>query len=129
MHKFWESSNFWIATILAIGGLFVGFPEGAARDAVSSIFIIIASAGALRERLKNAQIDAKKWLSSANTWNYIATAITSAFSFLPPDLFTQIQALFSAIFGGNWQGATAALFSIATILYHILKPDVRRVTT
>jgi len=47
MHKFWESSNFWIATILAIGGLFVGFPEGEGRTIAAGLFGIIGAAGVL----------------------------------------------------------------------------------
>ena len=50
--KFWQGTNFWIALVLAVGGLFVGFPEGDARNIVGGVFALIASAGALREKLK-----------------------------------------------------------------------------
>lgn len=29
--KFWQGTNFWVAAVLAIGGIFVGFPADDAR--------------------------------------------------------------------------------------------------
>lgn len=120
--KFWQSSNFWIAAVLAIGGIFVGFPEGDARAIVAALFSVIASAGAIREKVKKENIDWRAWLRSANTWNYIGTAVVAAIPMVPAELFTQLRNLADAALGGNWQGIAAAVFSIGTILYYLLKP-------
>lgn len=119
--KFWQGTNFWIALVLAFGGLVVGFPEGDARNAVAAIFAAIASAGAIREKIKGAKIDWKAWLSSTNTWNYLAAAITAALPMIPVDLFARLGDLARAAIGGNWQGIVTAFFSIATILYYIFR--------
>lgn len=120
--KFWQGTNFWIAIVLAFGGLVVGFPEGDARQLIGGIFATIASAGLLREKLKNVQIDFRAWIRSVNTWNYIAAAATAIVPALPLDLFARLRDLADAILGGNWQGIATALFSIGTMLYYIFRP-------
>ena len=120
--KFWQGTNFWIALVLAFGGIVVGFPEGDARNAVAAIFAAIASAGAIREKIKGAKIDWKTWLSSPNTWNYLAAAMTAALPNIPVDLFARLGDLARAAIGGNWQGILTALFSIGTMLYFIFRP-------
>lgn len=117
--KFWQGTNFWIALVLAVGGLFVGFPQGEARDIVAAVFALIGAAGAIREKVKDLQIDWRAWLGSKNTWNYIATVFVSIFPMLPADLFARLADLFNALLGGNWQGVVTAVFSIATMLYYI----------
>lgn len=120
--KFWQGTNFWIALILAFGGLFVGFPESDARNIVGAIFAAIASAGALREKLKGAtKVDWKDWLRSPNTWNYIGAAVVAIVPALPGDFFLRVRDLIDSILGGNWQGIVTALFSIATMLYFIIR--------
>lgn len=120
--KFWQGTNFWIALILAFGGLFVGFPESDARNIVGAIFAAIASAGALREKLKGAsKVDWKDWLRSPNTWNYLGAAIVAIVPALPGDFFLRVRDLIDAALGGNWQGIVTALFSIATMLYFIIR--------
>jgi len=120
--KFWQGTNFWIALILAFGGLFVGFPESDARNIVGAIFAAIASAGAIREKLKGAtKVDWKDWLRSPNTWNYIGAAVVAIVPALPGDFFLRVRDLIDSILGGNWQGIVTALFSIATMLYFIIR--------
>lgn len=120
--KFWQGTNFWITLVLAFGGLFVGFPEGDARDLVGSLFAVIASAGALREKLKGTTtVNWKDWLRSANTWNYIGAAVVAIVPALPGDFFLRVRDLIDSILGGNWQGIVTAVFSIATMLYFIIK--------
>lgn len=120
--KFWQGTNFWIALILAFGGLFIGFPESDARNIVGAIFAAIASAGALREKLKGAEkVNWKDWLRSPNTWNYIGAAVVAIVPALPGDFFLRVRDLIDSILGGNWQGIVTALFSIATMLYFIIK--------
>lgn len=120
--KFWQGTNFWIALILAGGGLFVGFPESEARDMVALIFGLIAAAGLLREKLKGlVPIDWKTWIRQPNTWNYIGTAVVAIVPTIPVELFTHIRTTIDAAFGGNWQGIATGVFSIATMLYYIFK--------
>jgi len=40
---------------------------------------------------------------------------------LPGDFFLRVRDLIDSILGGNWQGIVTALFSIATMLYFIIK--------
>jgi hypothetical protein len=127
--KFWQGTNFWIALVLALGGLFVGFPEGDARNIVGAIFALVASAGAIREKIKGAKIDWKAWISSKNTWNYIAAAVTAAVPMIPLDLFARLNDLATSAISGNWQGIVTALFSIATIIYYIFRKPGQPATT
>lgn len=120
--KWYQSANFWTAVILAAGGIFVGFPESDARNIVSALFGLISGGMLIREKLKGLPADWKAWIRSANTWNYIATAVIAVMPAIPADLFTQLRNLADAALGGNWQGIAAAVFSIATILYYLLRP-------
>ena len=120
--KFWQGTNFWIALILAVGGLFVGFPEGEARAIVAGLFGLVAAAGAFREKLKGVTVVPwRDWLRSPNTWNYIAAAVTATLPALPVDFFQRLRDLIDALLGGNWQGVVTAVFSIATMLYYIIR--------
>lgn len=117
--KFWQGTNFWTALILAIGGLFVGFPQGEAHNIVAAIFGLIATAGVVREKVKG--VDFKAWVTSGNTWNYIGTAVVAAVPVIPAELFTKLHEVLTAAIGGNWQGIVAGVFSISTMLYYIFK--------
>lgn len=115
------STNFWVALALALGGIFVGFPEGEAKIVVESLFAGAAGIFALREKLKNSSIDWKAWIASKNTWNYLATAVVAIIPAIPLELFQRLGELAAAILGGNWQGIAAAVFSIATIIYYLVR--------
>lgn len=119
--KFWQGANFWIALTLAVGGIFVGFPQGEAAAAVQALFALIGAVGLVREKVKGLKIDWKAWLTTPNTWNYFAAVFIAVFPALPPDLFLRLNELFAAVVGGNWQGIVTALFSIATMLYYIIR--------
>ena len=120
--KFWQGTNFWIAIVLAGGGLFVGFPQDDARDLIGSLFALIGSAGALREKLKGlTPVSWKDWIRSPNTWNYLGAAIVSIVPAIPVDMFQRMRDLLDSAIGGNWQGIITALFSIGTMLYFIFK--------
>ena len=126
--KFWQGTNFWIALILAFGGVFVGFPEGEAKYAIEAIFATIAALFAVREKVKDLTIDWKAWITSKNTWNYLAAALTAVFPLIPLDLFAKLNELITAIIGGNWQGIVTAIFSIATMLYYIFRKPTQPTT-
>lgn len=118
--KFWQGTNFWIALVLAFGGLFIGFPENDARIIVSSIFGLIAAVGALREKLKGAGLVSwKEWIRSKNTWNYLSAVAIAIVPTIPADLFLRLRDLVDAALGANWQGVVTAVFSIATMIYYI----------
>ena len=119
--KFWQGANFWVALTLAIGGLWAGFSESDAANAVGYVFALIGAIFAIREKVKGNKIDWKQWISSRNTWNYIATVVISIFPALTPELFVRLNELFAALIAGNWQGIVTALFSIATMLYYIVR--------
>jgi len=115
------STNFLLAVILLVGGLFVGFPAGEASKIVSGLFALIGSIGALRVFFKNAEFDPKKWITNSNTWNYLATILISLFPVLTPDLFPALRAIVEAAMGGNWQGILTAVMSLFTIIWNIVK--------
>ena len=120
--KFWQGTNFWIALVLAIGGLFIGFPENEARNIVSGIFALVAGVGLFREKLKGlVPVDWKTWIRQPNTWNYIGAAVVAVVPTIPLELFTHIRTTIDAAIGGNWQGIATGVFSIATMLYYIFK--------
>jgi len=119
--QFWQGTNFWQALVLLIGGFWVGFPQEDATGAVASIFALIATVFGIREKVKGAAISFKDWITSSNTWNYIATAAVSIIPALPADLFTSIHDVLKAAIGGNWQGIAVGVFSLVTIIYNLAK--------
>lgn len=120
--KFWQGTNFWVAAVLAIGGLWVGFPSGDAQHSTELIVGALAGVFAIREKLKDLKIDWKQWIKSANTWNYLATVFVAILPTIPIELFQALRGIIEAALGGNWQGIVAGVFSLATILYYWLKP-------
>jgi len=116
-----NSTNFYTAVILFLGGLFVGFPEGEGRTIAAGLFGIIGAAGALRVYFKNAKLDIKQWATNANTWNYLFTILSAFFPILTPEMFEKLQLIAAAAIGGNWQGLIQAVISLVTILYFATK--------
>lgn len=113
---------------MAIGGLFVGFPQDEARWFVEALFGLVASAGLIREKVKDAKIDWQAWIRSTNTWNYLAAALIAIIPALPAELFQRLRDLADASLSANWQGIITALFSIGTIIYYavVKKPGAAR---
>lgn len=121
MKKFWQSSNFWIAVSLAIGGFFIGFPEDEARNLVGYIFATISSVGIFRNFFKNSPKPDWKQAGKLNFWNYVATIVTAIIpNQLPPELFTSLQGVAESLIGKNWNGVVMGLFSVGTILYYAI---------
>ncbi len=119
--RFWQGTNFWLSVVLFVGGLFVGFPNGDAQTAVGYLFALVGSVGLIREKVKDAKIDWKAWATSKNTWNYLAAALTAIIPTIPTALFSGLNEALTAAISGNWQGFAIALFSLATIVYHLFQ--------
>jgi hypothetical protein len=120
--KWYQSTNFWNGVILALGGLVVGFPHGAATDAVSAIFALVASVFAVRDGLTGKHLDLKAWALDKNTWRNLGTVVVSLIPMFPAEIATSVGDAISAALGGNWQGILTAVFAIGTSLYFWLKP-------
>lgn len=121
--KWYQSSNFWTAAVLMIGGAFVGFPEQIGTEVVGLIFGLIAGGKSLQNFLDNAKLDMKAWAADANFWNYLGTIIVAIVPTLPAETITHLETAVVNAIGGNWQGMIIALFSLGTILYKVLKPQ------
>lgn len=119
--KFWESSNFWTAVFLFMGGLFVGFPEGEARIAVTSLFSLVAAVKAIREYFTELKpkADIGQAVNRSNWWNYLGTIVVAIVPALPVEAIDHLQHIATNIVGKNWQGALVSLFSLVTILYNL----------
>jgi hypothetical protein len=118
---FWKGTNFWISFILAIGGLWSGFSESEAANAVGYFFALVGSVFAIREKIKDSTINWREWISSPNTWQYLAAVFISIFPTLSPELFQRINDLVASLISGNWQGVIGAAFSILTMLYYLFR--------
>jgi ABC-type xylose transport system permease subunit len=118
--KFWQGTNFWAALFLFVFGIFAVTVEYEVGQIVGYVFGLFGAIMAVREKLKGAQVDWKRWAGSKNTWNYLATVIVAIVPGIPLELFEHLATLAQSLLGGNWQGALVALFSIGTILFYLL---------
>lgn len=121
--QWWQSSNFWVALIMVVAGVFVGFTEEMAETAVGAVFGIIAVGKSLHNYFKEADIDWKTWVLDSNFVNYALIVIATFIPTFSPELLRQLQDLAGAIFAGDVSAIIAAVFSLATILYNIFKPE------
>ncbi len=122
MRDFLKSSNFWTAIVLAIGGLFVGFPEEAGATIVNQLFALLGTGKLLHEYFKTRpQADYKGAVNRSNWWNYIGVIVTTAIPALPGNFTDGLEDLFRSLLSANWQGVLIALFSLATILYNLFQ--------
>lgn len=120
--KFWSSPNFWLAVVIVIGGFFVGFPAGAAGEAVAAVFSLFAAGGILFRFFKSkpgAQV--KPWLTDANFWNYASVIVVSLAPVIGPQILPQIEDITQQLFRGNWGGALMSFVSLATIIIKIIQ--------
>lgn len=116
----WLSTNFALTVSLLVGGIFVGFDSADAQSGVASIAGLIATIGAIREKVKGT--DFKGWLTNSNTWAYIGTIVVTFVPTLPVELFQQLGDIARSAIGGNWQGILVGVFALGTTLYQIFKP-------
>lgn len=129
--KWFESSNFWTALVLAVGGFFVDFPEEQGHNAVMAIFALLASVKAIREYFTELKpkSDVEEAVNKSNWWNYIATIAVSIVPSLPVEAIDQLQNVATNAVGGNWQGALIGLISLGTILYNVFWRNKAKITT
>lgn len=116
------SSGFWNGVILVLSGLVVGFPTGAAHDAIAALFALFASGAAIREGLSGKHLQFKSWVNDKNTWNYLAATLVAIVPSIPVGFVQSVGELVSSALGGNWQGILTAVFSVGTMLYFWLRP-------
>lgn len=129
--KFWMSPNFILAVIIAVGGFFVGFPEGAAREAVTSLFALVGSAGVLYKFFKGKPgTQAKTWLGDANLWNYLYVIFAAISPTIAESLMGPAGEVVKNIVQGNWGGAIMAAISLVTIIIKIVQspPEAKKLT-
>ncbi len=119
--KFWQGTNFWVALALLIAGLWSSFSTEIGNTLTGFITGIPAVVFAVRQLVKTGVINFKQWLDSANTWNYLAQIVTMIFGAQFADLLPNVQDLISAIGGGNLQGIIAAAFSLATMIFYLVR--------
>lgn len=65
----------------------------------------------------------KEWIGKANVRGWLASALIIAFPALTPELFNTLWQALDAALGKNWSGLLAALFSLVTIIYKLVKPS------
>jgi len=117
--QFWQSTNFWTAVTLLVGGFFVGFPADVATNVVGWIFMLIGAGATLRNFFQDSPTDVKGWVLDANFWNYLTAIVVAIVPTLPSGTIELIESVARDLIGGNWQGAIIGVVSLVTILYKI----------
>jgi hypothetical protein len=122
MKPFYASPNFWLAIVIVIGGFFVGFPAGAAGDAVAAIFGLVGAGGIMYRFFKEKPaIQVKPWIQDANFWNYSTVLAVSALPVIGPQIMPALEDVTTKLFRGDWGGAIMSFVSLATIVVKILQ--------
>jgi Na+-driven multidrug efflux pump len=114
----WLSANFALNVVLLVGGLFA-ISEQQSVAAVAAAATIVAFVGVVREAIK-AGPQWRQWLTSSNTWAYIASIVTVFLPTLPVELFEQLGTFIAALLGQNYQGAVLAAFALINLLYRYI---------
>lgn len=119
---FYQSSNFWQSLVMAIGGLFIGFPAEAAGAIVLQIFEISSGGSLIRNWLKApGKPDFKKFINDSNTWQYLSVILIGIFPFVPGELVQDMGEAAQAAVGKNWQVLMASVISAFNIVFKILR--------
>lgn len=120
--KWYQSANFYIALVLAIGGFFIGFPENAAKDTVAALFALIAGGGVIYQFAKaRPATKGKAWFTDGNFWNYVTTVVVSLLPTFGGELIEPVRQIAESLLGGNWNGAIIGAISLVTILIKIFR--------
>lgn len=122
LKKDWyQSSNFWVAAVMVVAGVFVGFTEEMAESAVGAVFGIIAVGKSLHNYFKSAEINVKDWVLNSNFLNYALIVISTFTAAVSPEMLSKAQNLARAIFDGDISGILAAGFSVLTIIWNLVQ--------
>lgn len=126
--NFWQSSNFWTYTVVLIGSLMVGFSniEGVINETIASIFGLIASAGIIRNFVKDGigWNWSRIWDGTGNFWGYLAMLLGTIFAIeIPPEALEYIERIISEIVSGepNLSAILNAVISLVIILVNLFK--------
>lgn len=119
--NWWQGTNFWVALVMAFGGISVGLSETDVREFVNYIFGGVGVAFAIREKVKASGINVKAWLSSKNTWNYLFAVAATFFPAVPPEWFSRLNEIVGAIFTKNYTALLSGLFALAVSVFYFIK--------
>lgn len=120
---FWQSTNFWIALTSLLGALVVGFDSELGQKFVMEVFAVFASGGMLRNFFKENGLKFD-WtqVGTSNFWAQLGIIVTTVSgAVLPDELFNTLQEAAQAVFTQNWQALLVAMFSLATIIWNLVK--------
>ena len=113
------STNFLLAVLVLIFNAF-GISGQLAGDAVALITGIIAFFGVAREAIKNATFIGWKEIFGMNGWNYIV-AVVAAITPFADQIMPALKSVIDAIIAKNLPAIISSLFSMATIIWYIIK--------
>ena len=117
--KFWQGTNFWVASLMVILSLFGG-GEGLANQIVMSVAGLIAVGFAVRQFVNVAKFGGwYKTLVQGNTLNYLAqvlllVGIPNIDQIVPP-----LKDLVDAFVQGNWGLVISRFVSLGTIIFYL----------
>lgn len=122
--KFWQSTNFWVNVAMLVLGGFIGFSQAMAEDIIGAVFGVFAAFTSIRNFLKDASFDFKKWVTDSNFWNYLAAVAIAIFPMIPGSLFAALEDVLINAINGNWQAAIIAGITLVNIIYKLVKPTI-----
>ena len=126
--KWYQGTNFWVAMVMAFGGISVGLSETDVREFVNYIFGGVGVAFAIREKVKSSGIDVKAWLSSKNTWNYLFAVVATFLPAVPPEWFTRLNEIAGAVFTKNYTALLSGLFALAVSVFYFIRDNKKAET-
>ncbi len=125
--KWWQSSNFWTNVVLLLSGLFVGFPQGEATNAIAAIFALVVSGKMIYNWVKaGVKIDFAGWISNSNNKTYLAALITAIFPLFPGTVFDPLWQALQALFSQNWQGFLVAILTLVNIIWNVYRDNLAK---
>lgn len=117
--KFWQGTNFWLATTIFAGSFF-GAPEELSTQVVLSMVGLVASVGAVRQFLPNLKFDSvKERLKDANTWNYLTGVVATIGIPNIDQVIPPLHDLSDAFISGNWGLVVSRGVSFLTIVFYL----------
>lgn len=119
--QWYQGTNFWVSAVMVILGIFTGIQESDIRELVNVVFGGIGSVFAIREAIKGGSIDVKRWLSSANTYNYLFAIVATFLPTVPPEWFTQLNGIASGIVTQNYTAMLSGLAALGISIFYFVR--------